>query len=276
MKPLFPYPAILYDDGQKKTLIITDLHIGYEYNLAKEGIYLPSQTKKILDKLIQILKEVKPNKLILLGDVKQAIPKIGIREWKDVPDFFEKIINLVNNITVILGNHDGDLEPLTPPSVNIVKSSGILIKNNFKIGLFHGHAWPAPEVLSADILVMGHVHPIVKFYDKFGYTIIRQVWMKIKCDGRSLAAAYLKHMKIKNSEDQKKTFSKNFNATIKDPTLIVIPAFNEALGGISVEQNQKKWIGPILKNCGANSNKIDLHLLDGTYLGAASGLPICF
>ncbi|MEX2738290.1 MAG: hypothetical protein Q6356_004385, partial [Candidatus Wukongarchaeota archaeon] len=90
------------------------------------------------------------------------------------------------------------------------------------------------------------------------------------------AAGYLKHMKIKKSDDPKKIFSKNFNATIKDPTLIVIPAFNEALGGISVDQSQKKWIGPILKNCGANSNNIDLHLLDGTYLGAASSLPTRF
>lgn len=277
LKPLFPYPALLIKDNEKKrTLIVADLHIGFEYSLAQEGIYLPSQTSKITDKLLKILNEYELDELIILGDVKQTIPKISLGEWRDVPEFFDKISTAIKKVSIILGNHDGNLEPLIPPTIKILPSTGIIIGKNIKIGLFHGHAWPKPEVLASDILVMGHIHPIVKFFDGFGFTILRQVWMKAKCKGDMLAKAYLKYSKIKDAYEPNKQFYRKFGVKMKDPILITMPAFNEALGGMTVNKRKKKWLGPVLSNCEADINNADLYLLDGTYLSTIASLPTRF
>jgi putative SbcD/Mre11-related phosphoesterase len=159
--PLLPWPVLAIED--EKTLVVTDLHLGYEHSLVDKGIYIPSQTFKIQNRLLQVVGDYRPRSLIILGDVKQAIPRISLEEWKDVPDFFEAIGAAVRVIQVIPGNHDGDLEPLTPPSVKILSANGVVIGGKLRVGLFHGHAWPSPEVLSSDIMVMGHIHPVVRF-----------------------------------------------------------------------------------------------------------------
>ncbi len=275
LRPLIPYPALLFDDKSYRILIVVDLHIGFEHELAQDGIYIPSQTPKILKSLLQVLDEGKPDELIILGDVKQAIPRISLREWKDVPEFFDAIGGTVKKVSVVLGNHDGNLGPLTPSSVRIIPSSGIVVGKKRRIGLFHGHAWPTPKVLATDILIMGHIHPVVRFYDRFGFSIVRQVWVRTRCNGEKLAQAYLKYAGIKFEGDPKEHL-KGLGANINDPTLILMPAFNEALGGMAVNRIEKKWMGPVLNSGGVNIEGAELYLLDGTYISTVGRLPARF
>jgi len=221
---------------------------------------------KMKQKLLKIINKYKPNRLILLGDVKQAIPKISLEEWKEVPEFFEEIVESISNVSVVQGNHDGDIEPLLPPEVKVFPPEGILIGDRIKIGLFHGHAWPSPEILSADTLVMGHIHPVIRIRDKTGLWIIKQVWIKTECCGEKLAEAYLKHRSVKKSSS-KEIFERKYNITLDNPTLIIMPAFNDSVGGISADNVEINPMSPLLRSKIVNIDDAELYLLEGNYLG---------
>jgi len=276
LTPLQPYPALLIQNRKQRVLVVADLHIGWEVALAQEGVYIPSQTPKIMKKLQKIVKKVKPNHLIFLGDVKHTVAKVELEEWRDIPNLFETLEKHVPNIQVVPGNHDGNIEPLLSENITLLPTTGVKIGD---IGLFHGHAWPAPELLECRILVMGHIHPTVAFRDPLGYRITTQVWVKAPCEKTSLAKNVLKASNIKAAEKPDETLRTQFNVTLKTSQLLIMPCFNEFLGGRPVNRTNmnkqgryREFVGPILRSKGVYLDKAEIYLLDGTFLGAVSQL----
>jgi putative SbcD/Mre11-related phosphoesterase len=265
--PLLPNPSLLIETKAERILVVGDLHIGWEISLMEKGIHLPSQAWRIRDGLLQIINKCEPNRIIFLGDVKHAIPRISLAEWKAVPDFFENIQNVVKDISVIVGNHDGGLASLIPSSVKIFPSTGLVVGKTPRIGLFHGHAWPTPEILSSELLVMGHVHPVIWFRDKLGTWRIKQVWIKGRCNGQKLAKAYLKYLKVKPGEKPRETLRRRCGILLNDSLLIIMPTFNDLIGGVSLNRFQKRLVGPFLGSGSVNVADSEVYLLDGTYLG---------
>ncbi|MBS7643555.1 metallophosphoesterase [Candidatus Bathyarchaeota archaeon] len=270
IRPAIPWPALLIDEGIDRILVVADLHLGFEHELANMGINLPSQTSKIKTKLLGILEELRPSRLVFLGDVKHSIPKISFQEWQDVPSFFEAIQRIVRDIIVIPGNHDGDLEPLILPSIQMGPMKGIVIS---RVGLFHGHAWPSPEHFSTDYWIIAHNHPVIHFRDSLGFRIVRQAWIKANCDGPKLAKAFLQYSGIKPTGDPIETFRQNFNIEVKSPKLIIMPAFNEMLGGLPINLEQPEdLLGPVFRAGAVDVDGAETYLLDGTFLGTISHL----
>src|SRR5213594_418996 len=136
VKPVTGQPALLLEKSGDRVLVIADLHLGWEVTLARQGIHVPSQVPRLLEKLQRIIQDTSPKQIVLLGDVKHAVAKVELEEWKYVPEFFDGLAEIIPTIHVVLGNHDGNIEPLTPPSVKIHQSPGLVIWN---VGLFHGH-----------------------------------------------------------------------------------------------------------------------------------------
>ncbi len=269
LEPIKDYPALLHTEKQHKTLIVADLHLGWEVNLAQRGIHIPSQTAKILQRLLRIISITSPKTLIILGDVKHTIAKAEPGEWKDIPEFFEALREEINDIRVIRGNHDGTLEPLLPNNVELYPSTGIALDD---VGLFHGHTWPAKKLLNSKILVMGHVHPTLSIRDALGFRITTPVWIKLGLDNRKLETPNLKskHTKTTTPRDAKgKRTGKP-----KAKQLLIIPCFNDFLGGrpINRKGKDKGYIGPLLRSEATNIEKGQVYLLDGTFLGTVEQL----
>ena len=264
--PIVPNPSLLIETKAERILVVGDLHIGWEISLMEKGIHIPSQAWRISDELLKIVKLCEPNRIIFLGDVKHAIPRISLEEWTAVPDFFENVQDMVKDISVIIGNHDGGLKSLIPPSVKIFPSTGLIVGEKPRIGLFHGHAWPSPDVFTSELLVMGHVHPVIWFRDKLGTWMIKQVWIKGICNGQKLAKAYLKYLKVKSGEKPRETLRRR-GIEINDPPLIIMPTFNDLIGGVSLNRFQKRLVGPFLGSGSVNIADSEVYLLDGTYLG---------
>ena len=76
---IVPGKPALFVEGQKKYLVVTDLHIGFESNLTANEIFIGKNTaiKEITDELLEIVDSKKPDALILLGDVKSSIKNIS-------------------------------------------------------------------------------------------------------------------------------------------------------------------------------------------------------
>ena len=246
--PIYGTPALVVSIGRERTLVVADLHLGLEGELASKGVSLPSQIPKVKERLLELIKRRNPDRLIFLGDVKHNVPIASWQEWRELPGFFEELTKLVR-VEVIRGNHDGGLEGMVPKSVVIHSAKGIVLGKRKRIGLMHGHTWPSPELLNTKLLVVAHNHPAVEFRDELGGRTVESIWLRAKLDASK--------------------FPKKIREQIKGelPELLVMPAFSELVGGAVVNRGiPKEYIGPMFKAGAVKLEKAEVYLLDGTFL----------
>jgi uncharacterized protein len=276
LKLLLPNACAIVKTTKTKTLLIADPHLGWEIQLQEKGIHVPSQTSKILNKLTSIISTYKPDRLVILGDVKYTVVSHEFGEWRDIPDFFNKLSSCIDSIAVVRGNHDANLEPLLPANVELLPATGAVIGD---VGVFHGHKWPSPELLGCKTLVMGHLHPVVVFRDPTGCKITRQVWMKAKCDTEAFAKILLQKSGVKIEGSVAETLKKHYNIKAKAEEIYIMPSFNDFLGGRPVNETRPRreigseaLIGPVLRSEAVDVDEAELYLLDGTFLGSLNQL----
>ncbi|MEM1586090.1 MAG: metallophosphoesterase [Candidatus Bathyarchaeia archaeon] len=273
LKPVSPYPALTIISEGEKALVISDLHLGWEASLSEKGIHIPTQTNRLLRRLERILALERPDYLIILGDIKHTIEKIEAEEWRDIPEFFERILDKVGHIKVVPGNHDGNIEALLPSRVEVAPQHGIIFGG---VGLFHGHTWPDVRMIGCETLVIGHIHPAIVFKDPAGFHITSQIWVKAPCDEFALIRAVLKRyrVKLKAGDSPEEIFKKNFAVEPRVKSLVVMPPFNDVLGGRAINRAStikdaifKGFIGPVLRSGGVMLDRAEIYLLDGTFIG---------
>lgn len=278
IKPLTPHPAALIKTQKTRALVISDLHIGWEMALAEKGIHIPTQTLRLLKNLLTLISTYKPDTLLILGDIKHTVAKAELGEWQDIPEFFNQLKNHIKEITLIRGNHDGNLEPLLPENIKLQPATGTTVDG---VGLFHGHKWPSPTLLKCETLMMGHVHPVLAFKDPAGFRITRQVWIKVKCDAVGLAEVLLQKHGTKMEKSPEETLWEQYKIKPKTRNLFIIPSFNDSLGGKPLNEAKprgkmetEKIIGPILRSKAVKMDEAEVYLLDGTFLGTLKQLEI--
>lgn len=273
LKPISPHPALLLMKNSEKYLVVADLHLGWEASLAERGVHIPLQTHKILKRIERIISAEKPDCLIILGDIKHTIEKIELEEWRNIPVFFENLLEKISCIKVVPGNHDGDIEALLPEEIELMPQKGIVIGD---AGLFHGHAWPDFRMLSCKTLIIGHIHPVVSFKDPIGFRVTSQVWVRAPCNSEALAKSMLKHYNIKvgADDDLRALLKSKLSMEVKVENLLIMPSFNDFLGGRAVnrvspfgEEVFRDFIGPILRSGSVNLREAEVYLLDGTFIG---------
>src|SRR3989344_3108695 len=75
---------------KEKTLILSDLHIGIEESLNRQGILIPrSQFQDLLAKLKLLLNNVQVDKIIFNGDLKHEFGEINKQEWNNILNLFD-------------------------------------------------------------------------------------------------------------------------------------------------------------------------------------------
>jgi putative SbcD/Mre11-related phosphoesterase len=274
--PLPPYPAALVRTAKERMIVIADLHIGWEMTLSNEGIHVPTQTPKLLKKLLDLIFTYSPQKLLIVGDVKHTVATAEKAEWKDVPDFFMELRKHVKEVLILRGNHDGNLEPLLPETVKTLPANGFAVDD---VGFFHGHQWPTPTLLHCKTLVMGHVHPVVAFRDPAGFRVTRQVWIKASCSTIELTKVLLEKQKIKIDEDPQSTLRLYYKIKPRASQLFIMPSFNDFLGGRplnekrAMRKNDEEMVaGPVLRSGAVDLGNAETYLLDGTFLGTLEQL----
>jgi putative SbcD/Mre11-related phosphoesterase len=268
MIPIKDYPAILFSSQGQRTLLIADLHLGWEMGLSKKGIHVPSQMPKLRDRLVRLVSKTHPSKLLILGDVKHTITKTELGEWRDVPQFFSDLVEHVRDIQIVRGNHDGNLEPLLPSAIPVHPASGLALG---ELGVFHGHTWPSKKLLECRTLLMAHVHPTVTLFDSFGFQMMAPVWVKARIDSEELSKIYGQNQ-AKPRSVGKRLKEKPISPRVCQ--LFVMPCFNHFLGGRPINRLSKgrKYISPLLRSKAVDLDSADVSLLDGSFLGKVDQL----
>jgi len=158
--------CLVLDDGP--TVIIGDLHLGYEKALEGEGIYLPRiNTDSIRDSLNRIICRYEPKRIVLLGDIKHDFAKAPYECRSDVMRMMQMLTDAAE-VIVIRGNHDNFLQNiLSDTDINILDFADIA-----GLRLEHGHIDSGKRPV-----VIGHEHPSVRISDAMSGSMKLQCFM---------------------------------------------------------------------------------------------------
>lgn len=249
IQPILNAPACMIED----ILVVSDLHIGIERAYREEGIRLPPQTKKILKRIEGLWDKNDAQEIIVLGDLKNQVPELSWQERKEIPNFLKKLA-YKGDVTIVPGNHDGNINKLVPEDSDEIKiedSSGFSRENVY---LLHGHAWPRRVAFDESSILIGHNHPIIRFEDELDRRHDEKCWIRTKLNKEKIIDHY--GGKI------------NWN----NPEVIIQPAFNELVGGIPFNGSKKDFLGPLFNSRSISYQEMRANLIDGTHLGKVNKL----
>jgi len=241
VEPVPGAPAAVVETGSERLLVIADYHAGIEAVLQSDGITLPDGAPRRRHRLLELVEEIEPGRIVVLGDLLHAIGDPWDAERDELEALFD---GLSVPLTLVKGNHDGDVEPFLAAvdhDVTVTPSGGMGLG---RVGFAHGHTWPAAEVVDADVVCIGHEHPTVRLEDEVGGGRLERVWLRGQLEPAAFAARY---------ED-----------VDADGELVVFPAFNERSGGTWVNVRGQAFLSPFLPDGLADG---EAYLLDGTRLG---------
>lgn len=238
MNPITNEPALYLKD--KDLLVIADLHIGIEYELSDRGISIGSRVRDLIERVRKLSKKLRVKRILILGDLKHAIPRSGYRERRDLSDFLRSLEGM--KLYLVPGNHDGRIRKLVGDEIDILPSGGVVMGS---VAFAHGHRWPDRRLMKAKTLVLAHTHPTFSLRDRFGYRFTERCWVLAKPNIEILEERY---------------------GNISLERVVVMPAFNPLCGGISV--NEEGLIGIVDKV--VDKKDLEVFLMDGTYIGRIS------
>lgn len=223
-------------------LLVADYHAGLERALRyRDGVSVHSREKQRRQRLLSVIEDTGATELIVVGDLMHSIGEPTYSERTELEALIEAIPSRVE-VTVIKGNHDGDIEQWLE-GATVHEAPGTVVDG---LALSHGHTWPPEAALGASVLVIGHEHPQVRLEDSVGGATVHRVWLRGRLDGTVIA----EHLDIDPPE--------------RNPELIVMPAFNELSGGTWINVDDEDFLVPYLP---AALYDVDAYLLDGTNLG---------
>ena len=226
------HPALLLE-GEGGTLVISDLHIGLEEELRRNGVYVPPITPMMLGELARIGEGTGATRLIVLGDIKHSIAGFTPFEMREIHNFFGGALRMFRDVLVVPGNHDGGIMKMGLGSVNISSTQGIRIDvGDFTVGLTHGHTRLPRHLIDVDLLLAGHHHLYVRGVSR--YVEKYPVWV------RTLRAESPKE-------------------------IIIVPAFNRLLGGAALTGRIER--SPVLSLALEDPRSAEVYTLDGYRLG---------
>jgi len=240
---IIPSKPALVLEGEKKNIIITDVHIGFENSMASNEIFIGknSTINESIQELSEIIDLEKPDSVILLGDIKSSIKNISKSEWDEVPLFFKKIREKCD-VILIPGNHDANIQRLVPENISMISSTGMVEEN---ILLTHGHTLPSENFSHVDKIIMGHLHPV--FFQEDSKINGQRVWVSIKTEKENI-----------------------FPNKTGEIEIIIIPSFNKYFYATH-RKYYKKSISPIINKIKEKS-KAKIITLDGTIIGNESNI----
>lgn len=244
VEPVPGAPAATAPFGGERALLLADYHAGIEAGLRYErGVELASNAAERRDRVLALLDRTDAERLVVLGDLGH---RIGGAEGAEAEEIEALLDALPVPLTLAQGNHDGGAAEAYDDRIDVTPSDGTRIGD---LGIAHGHTWPAPEVLGAEVICTGHEHPTVRLQDEVGGTRVEPAWLRGGLDRETFAAGLAVDAAA---------------LPWGDPELIVFPAFNERSGGTWINVEGQTFLSPFLPEGLVDG---EAYLLDGTRLG---------
>ena len=208
------------------SIVVADMHLGYEGAMAEEGAFLPKVNLK------RICKEIKEgasmsgaDRLIVDGDIKSEFSKVSIDELNELHDFMSFLEREGIRPVLIKGNHDNFVDRYRG------SFSMEIHDRQTEIGgylFLHGDREPDSIGSGTKMIIMGHEHPAISISTALGRR------EKIRC---FLYGRY------------------------KKTRLLVLPAIGYFSSGMDAGAYGHGMLSPILRN----ANKDGMHAIACAY-----------
>ncbi len=158
----------------QRTLVIGDLHLGYEKALEEDGVYLPRlNTGSVRIALNNLICKYEPERIVLLGDIKHDFRRAKY-EGRDEVRAIVSLVTEAAEAVIVRGNHDNYIQ-------NIIADMDLEAVDHYDIAgyrLEHGH-----EDSGHRPVVIGHEHPSVRIPGAVGGGVKLQCFLHMKKEG---------------------------------------------------------------------------------------------
>ncbi len=255
VEPVPGEPAATATIGDERALLVADYHAGYEAALRDErGVDVPSRAPDRRERLAALLERTRPDRLVVCGDLMHSIGEPGGAERGELEVLFESFPSGLA-VTVVKGNHDGRIETWLGESddvgatVEVVAGAGVALGD---LGVCHGHTWPSRAVLESAAVCLGHEHPCVRLEDEVGGSRVERAWLR----GRLAPEPFRDRSEYEGISW--------LEGAAEPPRAVVLPAFNDLVGGTWINVAGQSFLSPFLPAGVADG---EAYLLDGTRLG---------
>ena len=149
-----------------KALVLSDLHLGYEGMMSKEGVLIPPvNLKRIIEMVSEAMTGRDVKSLIIDGDIKNEFSTVEQAEFNELYDLIMFARSKKLDIILIKGNHDNFVERYKEPfKLKVYRQEARMGRYLF----FHGEEMPSAVERGVEFMIMGHEHPAVGIYDSIG------------------------------------------------------------------------------------------------------------
>ncbi len=249
LEPVPHEPAALVSIGSERALVLADYHAGIEIELRRRGIELPSRAADRRESVLSLLDRTGADRLVVLGDLATDIGEPNPEERREIRTLLERVTERVPT-TIVKGNHDGAIESVVDAvvsdydpehEIHVTPTDGYRAGS---VGFVHGHTWPDTDVLGADVIGMGHEHPMVRLTDAVGGSRTERTWLRGPLCPEPFETHYGTPLDVEGN-------------------LVVFPAFNDLTGGTWTNTGQE-FLAPYLP---VGFGTAQAYLLNGTRLG---------
>ncbi|PAU84009.1 phosphoesterase [Halorubrum salipaludis] len=256
VEPVVGEPAAVADLEDERALLVADVHAGIEVGLRYErGVELDSRADERRERLCGLITETDADRLVVLGDLAHRIAAPEGDEREELVELIRAVTDRVP-MTLVEGNHDAGVAEAFAGDIDVIGPGGGILGDSDRdnstadagVGVLHGHTWPDPSLLDADVICMGHEHPQVRLEDAVGGSRVERAWLRGELD----PAAFVESGEAGPLPEA------------DPPELVVFPAFNERSGGTWVNVDGQSFLAPFLPDALPAG---DAYLLDGTRLG---------
>lgn len=224
-------------------LVLADYHAGIEAALRSEGVELRDHAERRRDRVLGLLERTGADRLVVLGDLAHFV---GAPRGDELAELERLLEELPVPLTLVPGNHDGEVA--TALGIDAADPRGVRLGD---VGFVHGHTWPAPAVVAAPVVCVGHEHTSVRLADEVGAHRVERAWLRGPLDPAAFADR------------------PEYDGVTVDGELVLFPAFNDRSGGTWVNEPDQEFLAPFLP---AALPRATAYLLDGTNLGDYSAL----
>ncbi|MCX8195643.1 MAG: metallophosphoesterase [Acidilobaceae archaeon] len=194
------------------SLIVADIHFGYEEALAAQGVFVyGSQFRKVISAVREARATTGARRLIIVGDLKHVFERLTRQERREVRDFLLSLAEMgLKEVILVRGNHDNYVAPL------LREHGVVVVEEVMELGEFsltHGHL---EAELRGEYVIMGHEHPAIQI-ETGGYREKFKALLLMPTEGGKV--------------------------------LVILPALGEYLGNV-VSLEREAYLSPIIRKEG--------------------------
>ncbi|ACP35369.1 phosphoesterase [Sulfolobus islandicus Y.G.57.14] len=157
------------------SVVMSDVHIGYEEEMSRKGIYIPRiQKKRFLSITNRVFSVFNTKKLIVNGDFKHTFEKLTRQEKEELNEILKYLKDNGVEVIIVRGNHDNYISLVTE------KFDNVRLVDELDLGeilITHGHKVIEPR--NNTTYIIGHEHPRLSIRDKLGFSRKLQCFLSI-------------------------------------------------------------------------------------------------